>query len=312
MDKNKIDIQANSQTENKDFLIKLVEQLEDLIEKDINLPFHVKQMKDNGFLIKVKGLLAFVSFDYMPWIYKNKHSWDAIFKSIKGKQLYGRVYRLKKDPLFILFNARIPQFKYIELTEGGQYNGIIIEIETQNLVVDFGDHFNWKCGSIIGIIHKSQFPCSQDFKYLQLGDIIQAFYSGIIKNEQRLFFIDKIEMDWFLKIPQKLVGLVVDAKIIDLTNKSKFELLIDGKYKGKLTDLKRQTSYQFHEEFKTALKNYSIGDTISCKVVGVSETNQVLKLNLNIVYNNKGIKDNSILNKLNTNIISKLATIKVD
>jgi predicted RNA-binding protein with RPS1 domain len=306
------DIQTNSQTENKDFLPKLVEQLEDLIEKDINLPFHLKQIKDNGFLIKVRGLLAFLSFDYMPWKYKNKDSWNAVFKSIKGKQFYGRVYRLMKDPLFIIFNAQVEQFKEIELTGHEKYNGIIIEKEKHNLVIDFGDHFNWKCGSIIGIMHKSQFQYNQDFKDLQIGDKIQAFYYGIDKNEQRLFFIDEIKLDWFLKTPQKLIGQKINAKIIEVTKKSKYELLVDEKYNGKLTDLKGQKSYQFQEEYKSALKDYSVGDMISCKVVGVSEINQFLKLNLNIDFNNKGINDNSIFNKLDRDIISKLATITID
>ncbi len=312
MDNNKSDILTNSQTENKGFLIDLVEQLEDLIEQDINLPFHLKQIKDNGFLIKVRGLLAFLSFDYMPWRYKNKDSWSAVYKSIKGKQFYGKVYRLVKDPLFILFNAQVPQFKPIDLTENEKYNGIIIEKEKQNLVIDFGDHFNWKCGSIIGIIPKSQFQSNQDFKDLQLGGKIQAFYYGMDKNEQRLFFIDKIKLDWFLKIPQRLIGHEVDATITELSLNSKLELLINGKYKGKMTDLNRQTSYQFKEEFKKALKDCSIGDVISCKVVGVSMTNQVLKLNLNKIFKYRGIKDNSIFNKLDLDIISKLETIKMD
>jgi ribosomal protein S1 len=248
----------------------------------------------------------------MPWSYQNKASWNAVFKSIKGKQFYGKVFRLVKDPLFILFNARIPQFKPIDLTEDEKYNGIIIEKEKQNLVIDFGDHFNWTCGSIIGIIPKSQLQTIQDFNDLQLGDKIQAFYYGIDNNEQRLFYLDKIKLDWFLNIPQKLIGQVVNAKITALDNKSNFELLIDGKYKGKLTDLNEQTSYQFQKEFKTALIDFSIGDMISCKVVGFSITNLVLKLNLNQVLKNKGFKDNSILNKLDLAIISKLEIIKED
>ncbi len=147
---------------------------------------------------------------------------------------------------------------------------------------------------------------------MQLGDIIQAFYYGIDNNKQRLFFIDKIKLDWFLEIPQKLIGQVVNAKIIELNNKSKVELLINEKYKGKLTDLNEQTSYHFQKEFKTALRDFSIGDMISCKVVGVNMANLVLKLNLNQVFNNKGFKDNLILNILDLDIISKLETIKED
>ncbi len=182
MDNKLTDIQTNSQSENKDFLPKLVEQLEVLIEQDINLPFHLKQIKANGFLIKVRGLLAFLSFGYMPWRYKNIDSWSAVFKSIKGKQFYGRVYQLQKDPVFILFNAQVPQFKTIDLIEGEQYNGIIIEKDKQSVTIDFGDHFNWTCGSIIGITHRSLFEFNQDFKDLQLGDKIQAYYYGVDKN----------------------------------------------------------------------------------------------------------------------------------
>jgi hypothetical protein len=195
------DINIKSTTENKDFLNVLVAQLEDLIEQDNNLPFHIKQLKDNGFLIKVRGLLAFVSFDYMPWRYKNKENWKATFKSIKGKQFYGKVYQLQKDPLFILFNANIPQFKPVYLTEGEKYNGIIIEKTKKFLIIDFGDHFHWKSGSIIGKIHKFQFQLNEEFDNFQLGDTIQGFYYGIAKNKQRLFFMDKKRLELFLENP---------------------------------------------------------------------------------------------------------------
>ena len=51
MDNKLTDVNTNTQTEKIDFLPKLVEQLENLIEQDINLPFHIKEIKDNGFLI---------------------------------------------------------------------------------------------------------------------------------------------------------------------------------------------------------------------------------------------------------------------
>jgi hypothetical protein len=84
-------IESKLPAQQKDYLPQLVAQLEQLIEQDVSLPFHFKQIKDKGLIVHVKGLHAFLSFDYMPWRYGKRSSWQAVFKSIKGKQFYGRV-----------------------------------------------------------------------------------------------------------------------------------------------------------------------------------------------------------------------------
>lgn len=310
MDNNLADIQTNTQTETKDFLPRLVEQLEDLIEQDINLPFHIKEIKDNGFLINVKGLLAFLSFDYMPWRYRNKNYWTAVFKSIKGKQFYGKVYLLEKDPLFIIFNAQIPQFKSVELIIGEKYKGIVIKKNKQSLVIDIGHHFRWKCGSIIGILGKSHFAVHQKISEISLGDEIETIFFGLNDKTQNVFCNNVYEMNWCEKNPNNLLGEIVKARIIE--NKTPTKLIVDKTFKGILANIKESFPPKMQSEIKNLKKRLKTGDLISCEVIKIVDDEHYLICKWIPEMDTDLVLANSIFNKIDDDTISKLTSIIVD
>ncbi|MDP3913730.1 MAG: hypothetical protein Q8R96_08340 [Bacteroidota bacterium] len=196
-------LKANDPTENKDYLVELTIQLEELSGQDVNIPFHIKDIKDNGFVIKIHGLYAFISFDYMPWNYDDTNSWKAVLKSIREKQFYGRIYKFIKDPIFIIVNGDVPQFKPLVLVEGEEYHGIIIRKNKSGVIFDIGDHFHWKCGSVLGFLPKSHFLSKIDFSNINIGDHIQAYYFGSDENDRRLFYKNKKKMDWYIDFQNK-------------------------------------------------------------------------------------------------------------
>lgn len=310
MDNNLSDIQTNPQAETKDFLPRLIEQLEDLIEQDINLPFHIKEIKDNGFLINVKGLLAFLSFGYMPWKYREKNYWTAVFKSIKGKQFYGKVYHFEKDPLFIIFNAQIPQFKMVELSIGETYKGIVIKKYKHSILIDIGHHFSWKCGSIIGMLLKSNFSIQQRMSTINVGDEIETTFWGFNDKGQNMFCNNVYEMNWCDKNPNHLLGKIVKAKIVEKAKP--IELFVDKTFKGILQNLDESFPSNMPGENKRLKKSLKKGDMISCEIIKIVDDEHYLICKWIPELDTKGVWDNSIFNKIDDDTISKLASLIVD
>ncbi|MCL1932668.1 MAG: hypothetical protein FWF53_02480 [Candidatus Azobacteroides sp.] len=172
----------------KEWLDKLVENLENQRVKNKNLPFKIADIKDRGFVVKVSGLYAFISFYHMPWKYSNINYWTAIFPKLIGKIFYCRVYSIKKDPILsIIIDGRIPQFKKPELTIGKNYKGIITEKSKYGIFIDIGYHFDWRCGSFVGLLHKSQFDSMQLFSDCSVGDEIEILYQGLNEKGQLVF-----------------------------------------------------------------------------------------------------------------------------
>lgn len=310
MDNKLTDVNTNTQTEKIDFLPKLVEQLENLIEQDINLPFHIKEIKDNGFLINVKGLLAFLSFGYMPWRYKDKKNWTAVFKSIKGKQFYGKVHELQKDPLFIIFNAQIPQFKPVDLTIGEKYKGIVIKTYRQSILIDIGHHFCWKCGSIKGMLSKSNFSTDQKISKINIGDEIETIFWELNEYGQYVFNNDIYEINWCVCNPYDLLGKIVKAKI-SLKNET-IELDIDKTFKGKLESLDESYPSKRPGEIKQLKKRLKKGNSISCEVIKVVDNEHYLVCKWIPELDSNHVVDNSIFNQIDDHVISKLSSIIVD
>lgn len=312
MNKNIEDIEESRQTDNKDYLPRLVSQLEELMDQDINIPFHIKDIRDNGFIIKVCGLFAFLSFDHMAWIYDNKESWKAVLKSLKGKQFYGKVYKLIKDPQLILFNAQIPQFKEAVLSKGEKYNGIVINKNKRGLVIDIGSHFRWKSGSIVGFLHESQLPRNHDMSDFNKGDKINTTYFGINDKDQMIFCNDIYQMDWYKIKPKHLDSEIVKAKIIKINQKGEVKLLVAEKYIGILQSIKQGYPARFHEKVKKEKEKLKEGDVITCEVIELNDRRKQLILRWLLEFDTELVLENSILNKLDEKTISKLTSISVD
>ncbi len=142
---------------NKEYLIKLVKNLERLKTENKSIPFTIIGVREKGFIVKVGGLYAYLSFNYMPWKYSTFEPWKVVSKYLIGIRFYCKIYRIDKDPLFILINAKNHIFRNIKLTENSKYTGVVIRKAKYGLFVDIGYHFGWKYGSFVGLIHKSKF-----------------------------------------------------------------------------------------------------------------------------------------------------------
>jgi hypothetical protein len=297
--------------ENKDYLIRLVNQLEELHNQDVNIPFRIKEIKENGFIIKTCGMFAFIAFDYMPWQYSDKSSWGFVFESLKCKQFYGRIHLMIKDPKFILLNGKIPQFKKPELEQGHEYAGIIIKKIKSGLLIDFGSHFKWKCGSIVGFLHSSQLGRNKNISSLNEGDEIQAKFFCANEKGQNIFRNSIDHKVLHKEMPSCLNGEIVKAQITGINKSGVVELLVDGKFKGIMLSIKDSFTPKLHEKVKQAKAKLRVGHVITCEVVGLNSKGFYLILKWLLEFDTEIVLENSFVNRLDDKTLEKLALINL-
>jgi len=306
-----------SKPDKKEWLDKLVENLEIQSLKNVNLPFKIIELKDTGFVVKVSGLFAFVSFNHMPWKCKKNNYWTSISPKLIGKVFYGKIYSIKKSPsLSITVNGEIPQFKKIELLIGENYKGIIIEKLRNGIFVEIGYHFKWRYGSFVGYLHKLAFDSLDFFSTCSVGDEIEIYYQGVNEKGVLIYYQTSEIIDWNNEIPQSLIGQIVLAHVVREDIEKETMFLVNGKYKGRIILQKNDSffgSKQRAQKVKNKLEN---GEVIHCEVIGFWEKRRILKLKWVAeldaeILDSKDINEhNMILNNLDNNTIQKLAAIR--
>jgi len=122
----------------KAYLIPLIEHLERQKDQGEAMPFKIFRIKNKGFVVKVGGLFAYGSFDHMPWQYHHPDAWRVIFPYLTDRVFYCKIHMLDKDPLCIIVNGNIPQFRKAELKQNDLYIGIILYKVSYGLFIDIG------------------------------------------------------------------------------------------------------------------------------------------------------------------------------
>jgi ribosomal protein S1 len=274
------------------------------------LPFKIVELKEFGFLTKLKGLYSYISFYHMSWKYFDNESWTAIAPNLIDKTFFCKIHKIDKDPIAIILNGELPQFKKAELIIGEEYKGLIIKITDYGLFIDIGFHFNWKCGSITGLLHKSQFTANEKIGDYELGQEITTVYQEINKNGQPVFSNDREKIDWQIGKPQELVGQTIWAKVIRQPDSKTVNLLVKGKYKSILTIDKQAYAPKHRKKLKKAKNQLKHGEIVNCEVLGFNKTNRTLKVNWITEIDTEIMVDNSISNNLDNDTLKKLITLK--
>lgn len=273
------------------------------------LPFKIIELKDFGFLTKVKGLYSYISFYHMPWKYVDTESWIAIAPCLIGKKFYCKIHKVDKDPIAIILNGELPQFKKVELTIGQEYNGLIIKKVDYGFFIDIGNHFDWSCGSVIGLMHKSQIANSEDLTNHKIGEQISIIYQGLNDNGQYLFSNDREKTDWQLGAPQGLIGEIMWAKVVRKENSNQIDLLIRGIYKAKLSLDKSQSS-KYKRKLKQLKNGLVNGQIVNCEILEANDKNKTLKVKWLAEIDTDIELDNSLINNLDKETITNLIKVK--
>ncbi|MCF8227254.1 MAG: hypothetical protein K9J30_15365 [Bacteroidales bacterium] len=274
------------------------------------LPFKIIETKDAGFLAKVKGLYAYISFYHMPWKYYSINSWTAIAPSLTGKTFFCKIHKVDKDHKAILLNGEFPQFRKAELTTGEEYTGLIIEITGSGLIIDIGSHFDWKYGSLTGFLHASKLADNRKTSDFNSGQKITVLYQEAHENGQLIFCADRERMDWQMGIPQGLVGQTMWAKVTRQPGSKKVEILVRGRYKSKLIVDKQTTTTQHKKKIKKLKNELADGDLINCGVTGFDKKGRTLMVDWSIDLDDDSFYENSISNNLDSDTRDVLSNLK--
>jgi len=297
-------------TKNTSWISERLNELE--IHKDNfdTLPFKIVELKNSGFLTKVKGLYSFISFNHMPWRYSDINSWIAIAPSIIDKIFYCKIYEFNKDRPSIILSAVLTQFKKAEIIKGEEYKGLITRISDFGVFVDIGYHFDWKCGSLIGLLHKSQLADSEELSDFRLGQEITTICQEVNENGKPVFSNDRVKTDWQMGKPQELVGQSIWANVVRYADNKTVDLFVKGKYKADLIIDTQTYSLNYRIKIFNAKKELSNGEIINCEVTGYNLRNRTLQIHWLTEIDIEINVDNSILNNLDDKTIEKLITLR--
>jgi ribosomal protein S1 len=272
--------------EEKDYLTKLADNLKEAQKNHQSLSFRINSAKRNGFVVKVKGLFAYVSFHHMPWEYKSIEYWRAVSKHLVGTKFFCKVHSISENvrPIQIIVNAENHIFEKTKLIPLEQYDCVVMQKSKYGLIVDLGYHFDWEYGSFSGLIHKSTYPNDDKLLNAELGDIVNTYFHGIkkkgsLKNNGLILGNQNVQKEWLTGEFENIIGTNQTATIM-LDDKGKRAFFIDGKYRTMIFIDKK--IYPNKKAIKKELNNLKIYSNIECRVLRISKSNNFVAEPLNI------------------------------
>ena len=255
------------------FVVRLpVENIEKMRENQDVVPLKIIEIKKGGFLVKMSNLCALVPFNLMPWSYYQAQYWEAVAPSLQGKTFQGKFFDMYRTPdnsgIFRLFADATPtKLTEPELKINENYQGIVILKKAFGVFIDIGYHFNWACGTLRGLIHKSKFSGQEAFNNCEPGHTLTVNYFG--KNEQGLCFT----MPGYIDLYTKYAGKKVSIKTIRNWDGS-LSFKAEEKYTAIIPITKN--IYEEKKDFIIEAVSYlSNGETIECQVIDVKENSDI-------------------------------------
>ncbi len=271
-------METKDESINQDWIQERANELEQIFINIESVPFKINEAKEYGFITRVKGLFCYISYVYMPWGYDQLSHWTTIAPYLVGKVLWGKINSFSKDPLRITLNGKIPQFRISELNTNQLYRGIVYDISPNVIWVEFGIHFDWKCGSIKGIIPKHHFSQNETKSDFTIGQELYAIFFQVNPKGYNVFSRNPVKIDWQLGNPQKMIGQKVKAVVFHDPKFNKLRLLIDDKYVAVLLILKKDYTNREKREVLEAIYELQDGDVIESEVVEVVEEKGIFKV----------------------------------
>jgi ribosomal protein S1 len=142
----------------------------------------ISEVKNVGFLVKINGLFAFLTFKYMPWQYSSTKHWHSVAASLEGKTFFCKVLDISRvtmnegTKIRIFVDASMHRLGYAELQTNVVYTGIILQKFGRFMVVETGCCFNWRCGSITGIVPIDKFTDLEAYQSYEAGQTIDVMF----------------------------------------------------------------------------------------------------------------------------------------
>ena len=218
--------------EQKDWLDEVISNAEKHCKEGTTLPFVITGIREKGFIVKVAGLYGFVHFKRMPWHYSTREQWEIAYPFISDKRFFCNIHKIQRDPVRVYIDANVHEFKKFDLTPGESYVGLILSNVKYGVFIDLGYDFNWEYGAMIGLMHKSQFNCTEEMEDCWPGTLMQVRLEGICQSGKLALGRRSEFSDWETGKPQALLGKQTWALVKKNKPGSKAFFSIKGIYTG--------------------------------------------------------------------------------
>lgn len=264
----------------KDYLQDLLLNIKEAYTNQESLTFRIVEPKEKGFTVKVGGLFAFVSFNHFSWSYPSIEFWKNASKYLIDKYFTGKIYNVEENPISIQIDAKEQKFGNPNLEKYVKYQGVILQKTKYGIFVDLGLHFNWKFGSLLGLIHKSTLTKKSDFDTWNVGDEITTLFQGFNENEQLVLGDNRERGKWWNGEMDKLIGTIQKVSVL-INENEQTEYYVLGKHKARVPIKK-----EFYPNFRTTAKKYTYGlkngEIIECEIIGINKKKDSFILKLTI------------------------------
>ncbi len=241
----------------------LITNFENKIKENDIHSFRIEDVREKGFIVKIYGLFAYVSFFHMPWKYYDPLVWRAMFPHLKNKVFFGNIFSY--DPLkhSIKIDAKNMVFEPLDIPVDKNYEAIVLNKVDFGIFVEIGHCFDWKYGSVSGLLHKQNFDDQKMINDFNSGDEIDVIYWGRNENEQHVFGLKPELKPWFDGRVKSMIGEVYPVLV--QKEKNQISFLVDHQYDGLLSSTKAMYPNN-HKRISRAIKQLYDGDIIHARV----------------------------------------------
>ncbi len=278
MAKTKENIEYLDPKNDKDYLQDLLLNIKDSYENEEILTFRIIELKEKGFVVKTEGLFAYVSLNHFAWSYPTTEFWKNVSNYLIGNYFRGKVHSISEKPISIIINASIHNFDKPDLKILAEYQGIVLHKAKYGVFVDLGFHFNWRFGSLLGLIHKSTLKNKSDYDNWNVGEEITTVFQGF-NEEGKLVLGDNYERaKWINEKMDKLIGTIQETKVVR-NEDNRLEFYVLGEHQASVP-----ISKEFYPDSKSAVREYfnklKNGEIINCEVIRINKRKDgfILKL----------------------------------
>jgi hypothetical protein len=256
------ELKTTGELKDEDFYAYLFSQIVEACNLEKSIPFKVCNIKEEGFLIKVKGLFSLLPFHLMPWQYPDTAYWKIIAPALLGKEFKCKVIEASQQegqPFFIRVDATVHPFRQASLVEHAEYSAIILQRSEKEALVDLGVHFRWKFGSLTARLPVQDTADPETAQRYEPGQTIKVQY--LSTNEEGL----RVEEAGLIDLYEKYSGRIVWVQVSKIADTAPC-FLVEGKYKADMPVTK--TVYPENKRKVQKLKNQLVdGDIINCEVL---------------------------------------------
>ena len=236
----------------------------------------IYKLTPEGFKAKVQRVKGIITFDKMPWAYKNEKHWITVAPYLIQKAYVSEILSSDDKSMMLSLSAKNQTFTSKNYTPGQSYKCVILEKETEGMLVEAGLDSRFKNGSQYGQVILSDFWNQHDFTLAKVGDEITLCFLKHLEDGIIAMCQPSKYTHWYRHKPHNLIGNTIPVTL----HKEGTETLLRGydHFNSELhmdNILHEKVSMQQLELYFQNLKDKEV---ISCLVSDIDHSTHQLSL----------------------------------